>query len=137
MYERWGKRALDRAGAAALLAVLTPLMALVALSALLALGRPVLFRQARAGRGTGRHRSATVCAGSPGWLAPPSVVGSAQAQGCQSKSLRLVTSAPEGASGPALPGWRAGDVVQTDSSGRGPVTGAPSRARSRRTLSRR
>ena len=53
MYERWGKRALDRAGAAALLAVLTPLMALVALSALLALGRPVLFRQARAGRECG------------------------------------------------------------------------------------
>jgi lipopolysaccharide/colanic/teichoic acid biosynthesis glycosyltransferase len=48
MYERWGKRALDLAGAAALLA---PAMALVALAVLLALGRPVLFRQARAGRG--------------------------------------------------------------------------------------
>jgi lipopolysaccharide/colanic/teichoic acid biosynthesis glycosyltransferase len=51
MYERWGKRVLDAAGAAALLALLAPLMALVALAVLLALGRPVLFRQARAGRG--------------------------------------------------------------------------------------
>jgi lipopolysaccharide/colanic/teichoic acid biosynthesis glycosyltransferase len=51
MYERWGKRALDCAGAAALLALLTPAMGLVALAVLLALGRPVLFRQERAGRG--------------------------------------------------------------------------------------
>jgi lipopolysaccharide/colanic/teichoic acid biosynthesis glycosyltransferase len=51
MYERWGKRALDAAGAALLLALLAPLMALVALAVLLALGRPVLFRQERAGRG--------------------------------------------------------------------------------------
>jgi lipopolysaccharide/colanic/teichoic acid biosynthesis glycosyltransferase len=51
MYERWGKRTLDCAGAALLLASLAPLMALVALAVLSALGRPVLFRQARAGRG--------------------------------------------------------------------------------------
>jgi lipopolysaccharide/colanic/teichoic acid biosynthesis glycosyltransferase len=51
MYERWGKRALDCAGAALLLALSAPLLGLVALSVLLALGRPVLFRQARAGRG--------------------------------------------------------------------------------------
>jgi lipopolysaccharide/colanic/teichoic acid biosynthesis glycosyltransferase len=51
MYERWGKRTLDCAGAALLLASLAPLMALVALAVLLALGRPVLYRQARAGRG--------------------------------------------------------------------------------------
>ncbi len=51
MYERWGKRALDLAGAATLLAVSAPLMVLVALAVLLALGRPVLFRQARSGRG--------------------------------------------------------------------------------------
>ncbi len=51
MYERWGKRALDCAAAALLLALLAPLMGLVALAVLLALGRPVLFRQARAGRG--------------------------------------------------------------------------------------
>ena len=52
MYERWGKRAVGPAsGAAALLALLAPVLALVALAVLLALGRPVLFRQARAGRG--------------------------------------------------------------------------------------
>ena len=51
MYDRWGKRALDRAGAALLLALLAPVMAAVAFAVLLALGRPVLFRQARAGRG--------------------------------------------------------------------------------------
>ncbi len=50
MYERWGKRALDLAGAAALLALLAPVTGLVALAVHLALGRPVLFRQARAGR---------------------------------------------------------------------------------------
>ncbi|GAA0600825.1 sugar transferase [Craurococcus roseus] len=51
MYERWGKRALDAAAAALLLALLAPVMALVALAVLLASGRPVLFRQARSGRG--------------------------------------------------------------------------------------
>jgi lipopolysaccharide/colanic/teichoic acid biosynthesis glycosyltransferase len=51
MYERWGKRALDLAATAALLAPLAPVAGLVALAVLLALGRPVLFRQERAGRG--------------------------------------------------------------------------------------
>ncbi|MBW8270446.1 sugar transferase [Caldovatus sp. SYSU G05006] len=51
MYERWGKRALDVAGAALLLALLAPLLALAALAVRLALGPPVLFRQVRAGRG--------------------------------------------------------------------------------------
>ena len=44
MYERWGKRALDLARAATLLAVSAPLMVLVAFAVLFALGRPVLFR---------------------------------------------------------------------------------------------
>ena len=51
MYERFGKRLLGLLGAGLLLALLAPLLALVALAVLVALGRPVLFRQARAGRG--------------------------------------------------------------------------------------
>ena len=50
MYPRFGKRAVDAAGAALLLAALVPVMAAVALAVLVALGRPVLFRQARSGR---------------------------------------------------------------------------------------
>jgi lipopolysaccharide/colanic/teichoic acid biosynthesis glycosyltransferase len=45
------KRALDVAGAAVGLAVLSPVLALVALAVLAADGRPVLFRQARPGLG--------------------------------------------------------------------------------------
>lgn len=45
-----GKRALDVLGAAALLLLAAPLLAAAALAVLLALGRPVLFRQRRAGR---------------------------------------------------------------------------------------
>ncbi|MBV1795798.1 sugar transferase [Siccirubricoccus sp. G192] len=51
LYEAWGKRALDLAGAALLLLLLAPLLALVALAVCRVLGRPVLFRQSRAGRG--------------------------------------------------------------------------------------
>lgn len=51
MYESGGKRALDLLGAALLLLALAPLLAAVALAVRLALGRPVLFRQQRAGRG--------------------------------------------------------------------------------------
>jgi lipopolysaccharide/colanic/teichoic acid biosynthesis glycosyltransferase len=51
MYARFGKRACDLAGAALLLAALAPVLAAVALAVRLALGRPVLFRQRRAGRG--------------------------------------------------------------------------------------
>jgi lipopolysaccharide/colanic/teichoic acid biosynthesis glycosyltransferase len=51
LYEAWGKRALDLTGAALLLLALAPLLALVALAVCCALGRPVLFRQSRAGRG--------------------------------------------------------------------------------------
>lgn len=51
MYARFGKRALDLAGAALLLAALSPLIAAVALAVWLALGPPVVFRQVRAGRG--------------------------------------------------------------------------------------
>jgi lipopolysaccharide/colanic/teichoic acid biosynthesis glycosyltransferase len=51
MYSRFGKRALDVAGALLLLALLWPLMAVVALLVRARLGRPVLFRQARVGRG--------------------------------------------------------------------------------------
>lgn len=49
MYEAWGKRALDIAGALALLALTAPLLALAALGVWLCLGRPILFRQQRAG----------------------------------------------------------------------------------------
>ncbi|GGG32713.1 UDP-phosphate galactose phosphotransferase [Caldovatus sediminis] len=51
MYERWGKRALDVAAAAALLVLLAPVLAAAALAVRATLGRPVLFRQRRAGRG--------------------------------------------------------------------------------------
>lgn len=51
MYARCGKRAADAMGAALLLVTLAPLMAATALVVLAALGRPVLFRQTRAGRG--------------------------------------------------------------------------------------
>ncbi len=46
-----GKRAADLAGAAVLLVALAPVLAMTALVVLVALGRPVLFRQVRAGRG--------------------------------------------------------------------------------------
>jgi lipopolysaccharide/colanic/teichoic acid biosynthesis glycosyltransferase len=51
MYRRCGKRGLDVLGAALLLLLATPLLAVAALAVLLALGRPVLFRQQRAGQG--------------------------------------------------------------------------------------
>lgn len=50
IYARGGKRALDLWLAALGLVVLGPLMGLVALAVLAMLGRPVLFRQVRAGR---------------------------------------------------------------------------------------
>ena len=50
MYERWGKRALDLGAAGLLLALLAPVLLVVALLVRLRLGRPVLFRQIRAGR---------------------------------------------------------------------------------------
>jgi lipopolysaccharide/colanic/teichoic acid biosynthesis glycosyltransferase len=51
MYARFGKRALDAVTAALLLAVMAPVLLAVALAVRVALGAPVLFRQARAGRG--------------------------------------------------------------------------------------
>ena len=51
MYRRGGKRVFDLAGAAALLLLAAPLLALAGLGVLLALGRPMLFRQERAGLG--------------------------------------------------------------------------------------
>lgn len=51
MYERWGKRACDVLGAAALLILAAPVMAMVALGVACTLGRPILFHQRRAGRG--------------------------------------------------------------------------------------
>ncbi|CAA9278883.1 MAG: Lipid carrier : UDP-N-acetylgalactosaminyltransferase [uncultured Craurococcus sp.] len=51
MYERGGKRLLDLAGAGILLLLLAPLLGLVALAVGASLGRPVLFRQERAGQG--------------------------------------------------------------------------------------
>lgn len=50
MYRRFGKRSLDLIAAALLIAALAPVMAALALLVRLALGSPVLFRQARAGR---------------------------------------------------------------------------------------
>jgi lipopolysaccharide/colanic/teichoic acid biosynthesis glycosyltransferase len=50
MYERFGKRLLDLAGAVLLLLLLLPVFALVALAVWLRLGRPLLFVQPRAGR---------------------------------------------------------------------------------------
>jgi lipopolysaccharide/colanic/teichoic acid biosynthesis glycosyltransferase len=50
MYALWGKAALDRGAAALVLVLGAPVLALLALTVLLALGRPVLFRQRRAGR---------------------------------------------------------------------------------------
>jgi lipopolysaccharide/colanic/teichoic acid biosynthesis glycosyltransferase len=51
MYERWGKRAFDIAGALALVVVLAPVFLAVAGLVRLRLGAPVLFVQLRAGRG--------------------------------------------------------------------------------------
>jgi len=49
-YARWGKRGLDLLGAGAAVLLLSPLLLGTALAVRLALGRPVLFRQERAGR---------------------------------------------------------------------------------------
>lgn len=49
MYALWGKAAFDRVVAALILVVGAPILALLALAVLLALGRPILFRQRRAG----------------------------------------------------------------------------------------
>lgn len=51
MYRRFGKRGFDLIAAALLIAALVPVMAGLALLVRLALGRPVLFRQTRAGCG--------------------------------------------------------------------------------------
>jgi lipopolysaccharide/colanic/teichoic acid biosynthesis glycosyltransferase len=50
MYRQYGKRAVDGLGAGLLLLLAMPLLAAAALAVLLALGRPVLFRQERAGQ---------------------------------------------------------------------------------------
>jgi len=50
-YERRGKRALDLVGAWALIALLAPVIVGVAVAVRVQLGAPVLFRQARVGRG--------------------------------------------------------------------------------------
>jgi len=50
LYERYGKRALDLAGAAVALPVVAPLMGAVAGALLATQGRPVLFRQQRVGK---------------------------------------------------------------------------------------
>jgi lipopolysaccharide/colanic/teichoic acid biosynthesis glycosyltransferase len=50
MYALWGKAALDRGVAALVLVLGAPIFALLAVAVLLGLGRPVLFRQRRAGR---------------------------------------------------------------------------------------
>ncbi|MBY0335617.1 MAG: sugar transferase [Acetobacteraceae bacterium] len=50
-YARWGKRVCDRLGVLLLLPLALPLLAMAALLVRLALGRGVIFRQERAGRG--------------------------------------------------------------------------------------
>jgi lipopolysaccharide/colanic/teichoic acid biosynthesis glycosyltransferase len=50
MYALWGKAWLDRGVAALALVFAVPVFALLALAVLLALGRPILFRQRRAGQ---------------------------------------------------------------------------------------
>ncbi|MEO3471374.1 sugar transferase [Roseomonas sp. CAU 1739] len=50
MYRRFGKRGFDLLAAALLIAALAPAMVAVALVVRVALGRPVMFRQLRAGR---------------------------------------------------------------------------------------
>lgn len=49
-YERWVKPALDRLLAGLLLLVLTPVLLTITMAVLVSIGRPVLFRQTRAGR---------------------------------------------------------------------------------------
>ena len=49
MYALWGKAAFDRVVAALVLVLGAPILALLVLAVLLALGRPILFRQPRAG----------------------------------------------------------------------------------------
>ena len=53
MYSAWGKRAFDVLAAMALLVLAAPVMGVVALLVRRDLGRPVLFRQRRAGRDGG------------------------------------------------------------------------------------
>jgi lipopolysaccharide/colanic/teichoic acid biosynthesis glycosyltransferase len=50
-YVRWCKPVIDRVAAGVLLLLTLPLMLVVALTVLLALGRPVLYRQRRVGQG--------------------------------------------------------------------------------------
>jgi lipopolysaccharide/colanic/teichoic acid biosynthesis glycosyltransferase len=50
-YERFVKPVIDRVGSAVLLLLLAPVLLLAALTLLAAVGRPVLIRQTRAGRG--------------------------------------------------------------------------------------
>jgi lipopolysaccharide/colanic/teichoic acid biosynthesis glycosyltransferase len=50
MYALWGKAWLDRVVAALVLVLAAPVFVLLALAVLLALGRPILFRQRRAGQ---------------------------------------------------------------------------------------
>jgi lipopolysaccharide/colanic/teichoic acid biosynthesis glycosyltransferase len=51
IYDRWGKRLLDVVIAGVALAVLLPLLALIAVAVLARMGRPVLFEEVRAPRG--------------------------------------------------------------------------------------
>ena len=52
MYRRWGKRAIDILGAGLTLVVLSPVLLVSALVVATRLGRPVLFKQKRAGLGS-------------------------------------------------------------------------------------
>ena len=51
LYRRWGKRAFDLAVSCSALIILAPLLALIAFAIWASMGRPVLFCQARPGKG--------------------------------------------------------------------------------------
>lgn len=77
MYRRWGKRAIDIFGAGLTLVVLSPVLLVGALVVALRLGRPVLFKQKRAGLGSRafnvlKFRSMTDAKGPDGTLRPDS-----------------------------------------------------------------
>ncbi|WP_370236713.1 sugar transferase, partial [Brevundimonas sp.] len=52
MYRRWGKRAIDILGAGLAVVLLSPVLLVSALVVAVRLGRPVLFKQKRAGYGS-------------------------------------------------------------------------------------
>ena len=77
MYRRWGKRTIDILGAGLTLVVLSPVLLVSALVVATRLGRPVLFKQKRAGYGSRpfnvlKFRSMTAARDPDGTLRPDS-----------------------------------------------------------------